>query len=462
MRKRKILLALPFGQTIRDVLRSDTYTKLKQRNDIELIIVSSACNNSGFREEFGGSNVQFEHLSDYKPNRLELLWQSFYLSTLAFKSNTIRLYAKNDWTSALRLFIPLSNVLSKVIGRFRLQRLLGVLMKLSNRQRNYRAIFDKYDPDLVVVTRVLRASPDYPILKEAAVRDLPVIALVSSWDNFTTKGFFPFGVKKLVVWNDVMKREAIELFDFPEKDIFISGIPRFDNYFKREGMRNREVFFAELGLDPNKKLLTYTTGNKTLVLPPGDDTSAEADVALYLAEAIANNILQGVQLMVRLHPLADPKDYHRLLNRENVVLQIPGKKGEFRDRLFSKSDDIEIAETVCYSDLVINVASTMTIDSAVFDTPSLSVSFDIRGELPFRFSAKRIYEYEHYRKLRQTGGVHLVHTPEEMIEQAIAYLQTPELNSDKRLSIVNQQCQFIDGQAGARVADGILAYMDSI
>lgn len=462
MQKRKILLALPFGQTIRDVLRSDTYTELKQRQDIELVILSSASNNPEFREEFGGENVTFEHLGEYKPNRLELLWQSFYLSTLAFQSNTIRLYAQNDPKSALRLFIPLSNGLSRVIGRFRLQGLLGFLMKISNRQRNYKAVFDKHNPDLVVVTRVLRASPDYPVLKEAAARDLPLIALVSSWDNFTTKGFFPFGVKKLVVWNDVMKREAVNLFGFPEKDIFLSGIPRFDNYFKRQGMRSKEAFFAEFGLDPNKKLLTYTTGNKTLVLPPGDDTSAEADVALYLAQAIESGRLEGVQLMVRLHPLADPEDFHKLKDRDGVILQIPGKKGEFRDRLFSKADDVEIAETVCYSDLIINVASTMTIDAAVFDTPSLSVSFDIRGELPFRSSAKRIYEYEHYRKLRETGGVHMVHTPEEMIEQAQVYLQTPSLNSDKRQSIINQQCQFVDGQAGARVAQGILAYMDSL
>jgi hypothetical protein len=459
---KKILIALPFGQTIRDVLRSDTYTKLKGRDDIKLIILSSASKNEQFKKEFGGSNIEFEYLGEYKPNRMELLWQSFYLSTLAFKSNTIRLHAKNDKKSALRLFVTLSNGLSRIMGRFRFQRLLGYLMRISNWKREYKDIFERHKPDLVVVTRVLRASPDYPILKEAAVRKLPIIALASSWDNFTTKGFFPFGVKKLVVWNDVMKQEAVELFGFPAKDIYISGIPRFDNYFRKQGIRPKNTFFEAHGLDLNKKLVTYTTGNKLLVLPPGDETSAEVDVARYLADAMDNGRLGGVQLLVRLHPLADPNDFKSLLNRKNVIVRIPGKSEDFRDRLFSQKDEIEIAETVLYSDLVLNIASTMTIDSAVFDTPSLSVSFDIRGELPFKYSVKRIYEYEHYRKLRKTGGVHMVHSPEEMIEQACNYLEDPCLKKENRKAIVEQQCKFTDGQSGSRVADSILAYLDSV
>lgn len=462
MYKRKILIALPFGQTIRDVLRSDTYTKLKARDDIRLVILSSASNDTEFQNEFGGDNIEFEYLGDYKANRLELLWQSFYLSTLAFKSNTIRLYAKNDKTSALRFFIPLSNFFSKIIGRFKFQRLLGFLMRISNRTREYNDIFEQHKPDLVVVTRVLRASPDYPILKEATIRKLPVIALVSSWDNFTTKGFFPFGVKKLVVWNDVMKQEATELFGFPDKDIFMSGIPRFDNYFNKKGIRSKETFFKSFDLDLNKKLVTYTTGNKSLVLPPGDKTSAEVDIACQLAEAIHKGELGDAQLLVRLHPLAEESDFEPLKSMENVVLQIPGKNDAFRDRLFSKQDDIEIAETVLYSDVVLNVASTMTIDSAVFDTPSISVSFDARTPLPMEHSAKRIYEYEHYRKLRETGGVHLVHSPEEMIEQTRCYLIDPSINKEKRQAIVKQQCKFTDGKSGERVADGILTYLKSI
>jgi len=452
-----ILIALPFGQTVRDVLRGDTYRELLESGD-RIVIITGASSDVEFINEFKHENVYFEHLGNYKPNKMELLFQSFYLSTLASKSNTIRLYAKSNKQSALRLFIPLSNFISKLIGRFNLQKLLGYFMKISNPKKMYTDVFEKYKPDLVVVTRVLRASPDYPILKEATDNKIPVIALVSSWDNFTTKGFFPFGIKKIVVWNEIMKKEATELFGFPEKDIYMSGIPRFDNYFNLNTC-SKEEFYERYNIPKDNKLLTYTTGNKTLVLPPNSKISAEADITFKLAEIINNGDLGDVTLLVRLHPLADINDFKELDNYENVILQIPGKQKDFKDRVFSKNDDLELAETLKHSDLILNVASTISVDAAIFDTPTLSVCFDIRGELPFHHSVSRIYEYEHYRTLRKTGGITLIKSIDEMIYNCKKYLDNPNINKTGIENIVKQQCLYTDGKSSQRVGKFIINYL---
>ena len=50
--KKKILIALPFGQTIRDVLRSDTFKVLKEQKSVTLIVVSSASKDESFQHEF--------------------------------------------------------------------------------------------------------------------------------------------------------------------------------------------------------------------------------------------------------------------------------------------------------------------------------------------------------------------------------------------------------------------------
>lgn len=462
MKRKKVLIALPFGQTVRDVLRSETYEVLRNRSDIDIHVCCTGANDEGFVEEFSGPNITMSQLKEYSPNRLELLLQSVYLSTLAFRSNTIRIYAEFDKKSSLRKLIPISNVCSAVFGRFRFQKLLGWFMKKANPERAYKSLFDSVKPDLVVVTRVLRASPDYPILKEADIRGLPVIALVSSWDNFTTKGFFPFGVKKLVVWNQVMEDEAVNLFGFDRSDIFQSGIPRFDMYFNKTQFCSRNTFFQRYGLDNSKRLITYTTGNKTAVLPPGDRISAEVDIVKLIAKEISNGDLANVHLLVRLHPLAEPEDFEILKAYNNVTIQIPGAKNKFRDRLFSKIDDIEIAETMLHSDVVINVASTMTIDSAAFDTPSISIRFDIRGELPFEHSVKKYYEYEHYRVLRETGGVDIVDSPEELISKINHVLEYPSYLKEERNNIVLQQVKYPDGKAGYRVGCEILDYLDSL
>ena len=257
-----------------------------------------------------------------------------------------------------------------------------------------------------------------------------------------------------------MLNEAIELFDFPRKDISVCGIPRFDNHFNRKGLRDRDTFFESLQLDIHKKLITYTTGNRDLVLPPGDETSAEVDIAKQIANAINQGLLGDAQLLIRLHPLARPSEFEPLRELDNVTIQTPGQVSAFRDRLFSGEDDRKLAETMLHSDVILNVASTMTIDAAVFDTPSISIAFDVRGPLPIHQSVKRIYEYEHYRKLRATGGVHMVASVTEMIQEITQYLSDPSINSDARAEIVQQQCKFKDGRSGERVASAILKYLD--
>ena len=55
-----------------------------------------------------------------------------------------------------------------------------------------------------------------------------------------------------------------------------------------------------------------------------------------------------------------------------------------------------LADTMRHSDVVVNVASTIAIEAAIFDTPVVNVSFD--GETPSEFvrSARRYYRFTHY------------------------------------------------------------------
>ena len=71
-------------------------------------------------------------------------------------------------------------------------------------------------------------------MRTADYLKIPVIALVSSWDNLTSKAFFPFSLRRLIVWNNVLKNEAISLFDFPENKISVTGVPRYDLFFRKK------------------------------------------------------------------------------------------------------------------------------------------------------------------------------------------------------------------------------------
>ena len=76
------------------------------------------------------------------------------------------------------------------------------------------------------------------------------------------------------------------------------------------------ILILEKSLSPGGLLAT------SLVLPPGDKTYSEVDIAIEIASAITKGSIKDAQLLVRLHPLADESDYAPLINMKHVKIQI--------------------------------------------------------------------------------------------------------------------------------------------
>lgn len=452
-----IFIAIAFGTSVRDVLRNDTYKKLKNNENLEIVVLAQNVSDPQFINEFSGENIHFEPLQKVQPTVIERALLQFHRATLRHKCKTIDLGNTSGDKRVLNLLTPFARFALFLLGEKRLTKTIKWIYEKFTPSNYYEDVFEKYLPELVVVTRVLNYSLDYPVLRAAAFKGIPTVSLVSSWDNLTSKGFFPFSIKKLVVWNEIIKDEAIDLFNFPNEKILISGIPRYDIFFQRKDFREKSAFFNYKGLDVNKKLITYCTGSMTTGRSKMDQTSPEPEICTYIAQSIEDNQFSDeVQFLVRLHPQADAAEYEELINRENIILHIPGRQSSFQDRFFSFQDDIEFGETMLYSDVVINLASTVTIDAAVFDTPIVAVNFDYRGIRPYEYSVKRFYDFDHYKKLRDIGGFKLSDSKEEMITDINKYLDNPRLDQEGRKEIVKRQCHFNDGKSGERVADFIL------
>lgn len=461
MKKKTLLLAIAFGTSVRDVLRNDTFKMLKARKDLRIVLFAQDVGVT-FREEFGGDNVEFEALVPVRPSITERILLHFHRALLRDRCRTIDLGNTSGDTSTIDRFTPLARLCLKYFGSARMNKIIHFFYQVLAPGKQYNDEFAKYKPDLVVVTRVLNYSADYAIMRRAAIEKIPVIALVSSWDNLTSKAFFPFSLETVVVWNYVLEKELIELFQFPEKRIVVAGIPRYDLFFRKKGFCSRTDFFKKKGLDPNKRLITYGTGSKTTARSPLDPITPEPNIANFIADQIDSGAIPNAQLIVRLHPQVDVSHYHMLQDRKNVILDIPGAKSNFQDRLFSQKDDIEFGEMMLYSDMVINFASTITIDAAVFDTPILCVNFDFNGKRPYGISPRRFYDFDHYAKLRKMNGFKLSNSREELVKDIVETLENPQQYSTGRNSIVDQQCVFTDGRSGERIAQHILATLDGI
>ncbi len=71
-------------------------------------------------------------------------------------------------------------------------------------------------PDVVLATPVVKfASEQIDQLKSARRLGVPTGVCVASWDNLTNKGLLRFVPERVLVWNEVQRREAVELHGVP-------------------------------------------------------------------------------------------------------------------------------------------------------------------------------------------------------------------------------------------------------
>ena len=71
-------------------------------------------------------------------------------------------------------------------------------------------------PDAVLVSDVVKhASGQVEYLKSARRLGIPAATCVASWDNLTNKGLLKYVPERVFVWNEIQRREAVELHGMP-------------------------------------------------------------------------------------------------------------------------------------------------------------------------------------------------------------------------------------------------------
>ena len=119
------------------------------------------------------------------------------------------------------------------------------------------AFIARHEPDVVLFTPLLKLGsmqPDY--LKSAQALGHRTMLCVASWDNLSSKALIRFPPDAVTVWNDVQKREAIQLHGVPPERVIVTGAQNFDAWFVWKP-RAREDFCRRVGLDPAKPYLLY-------------------------------------------------------------------------------------------------------------------------------------------------------------------------------------------------------------
>ncbi len=459
---KRVFLGIPMAINARDVLRSGVLDGLLEAG-VEVHVFSPAAEEPGFRSEFDRPGVRLRRLLPHSGGvfqavelatmKLHALVQSLRCQTLEIRLR--RTLERNPIARLVRWKLG--------IGGRRVQDALlalasFLLVRLSSRA--YDQAFRDHPPELVIGTRVLTMTPpsrpegsralDRHLLIAAARHRVPTMVLVASWDNLTTAGFFPVDPSRITVWNEIMKREAEEIHGVPGDRIRITGAPQHDTYAHVEQRVPRDAFFRRHGLDPTKSLVAYTT--QTVGTVP-----EEPRIARMIADGIEERFGGRVQLLVRLHQLDEMERYAALRGRPDVALDQAGQRRPgFDDRDFGQAGLMELADTLHHADVVVNTASSISIDATACGAPVACVRFDADPDPPYDRSTRRLYDYTHLTRIVASGGVEMVDSLTELLDFVERCLDDRDVNREGRERLIREQCYRIDGRSAQRVAGAVV------
>lgn len=161
-------------------------------------------------------------------------------------------------------------------------------------------LYIRYErPDLVLVTPLVDyGSYQTDVVKSAHRAGVPVVFAPFSWDNLTNRGLIRVEPDRVLAWNEIQKREAVELHGVPPERVVVVGAPRFDEFFAMRPSVSREEFCRALGFDPSQRLLLYLCSSEFVA--PKEVGFVQRWIASVRRSADAG--LSRASVLVRPHP----------------------------------------------------------------------------------------------------------------------------------------------------------------
>ncbi|MDP2676976.1 MAG: CDP-glycerol glycerophosphotransferase family protein [bacterium] len=454
--KKKTIAISSFHTLIsRNILRSGLLEELQGR--VNIVIFCPQHKKDFFKNEFAGEHVSVVGVPGVSLSRRERVARTIGAALLPTSTIQFKKKAKY-WRDKKRIHYIFSLALLSTIARLKhtpilFRRLFSSLYD----QDIFGAFFQAYQPDLVFSTDVLDWN-DVRMLKEAKAHGIKTVGMVRSWDNLSNKSLVPVAADSFLVNNDFTKKELVEFHNIRFKDITVVGMPQFDYYIGYQPT-GRKKFFEKLGFDPGRNIIMFAPmGNKFI------ETDWQM-LQLLHDKIYVGDIHGSPQILVRFPPGDDfRRDQLRLSDRVNIYFDKPGtafQSEKRKDNELGREDMIHLADSLFYSDVLVNAGSSLCIDIAAFDRPIIYPEFDGGTDAPYFRSVRHFPEYHHYKHLVMNNACKNVSSPEELVVWVNRYVADPSLHREERRALVRAHCSKHDGKAHTRIASVLLQMLEN-
>ncbi|MGZ0017440.1 hypothetical protein [Yeosuana sp. AK3] len=294
------------------------------------------------------------------------------------------------------------------------QKIQYFILKRNKITKEYIEILKHENFDMLFFTH---QRPPYiaPLISAAEKLRIKKGTFIFSWDNLASKGRMVANFDFYLVWSDLMKRELLEFYqNVNSSQIRIVGTPQFEPYVYNEFGLSKSELYNMFQITEELPIILFTCNDSSSVNDP-----------IYLdtlAQFITKNkLVSNVNLIVRTSPVEEPSRFKEIRQKYSFIkwnypdwTLTRNKHQESWSQRIPSIDDVHVLKGLLkYSDLVINVLSTITLDAFIFNKPVINPVFG--NDQNLMFNDQKFLRYRHLEYLVNSESSIITKTEEEYL-----------------------------------------------
>jgi hypothetical protein len=390
--RRKILVFLDHPIIVRHFVDSGAFSELDKEHDLKFVVPPEDHKRIKGADLSAVPSDRMLRLEECR-ERSKIWAQLFQIETLrdrkASQARTLSDHQRYTiGKKAVRIYSLLGNSLVWLVY----QRYLKAKVR---RIRNMplEELIDREKPDLVLHPTVLAGIYINDLIDVCRMRKVPVVGIMNSWDNPSTKRAVVGHLDWLLVWGRQTRDHATHYMGMKPGSVVRFGAAQLDIY-RQPPRTPRGVTRAAYGIEPDMRLVLYAGSSK------GSD---EFQHLMCLEAAIEAGELPKVVVVYRPHPWGDcGKDGGRIADQKWKHVRF---ENSMRDYIASARSGPQPITTPDYrnthdilaaTDILISPVSTILLEAALNGIPNICLVDDLDADNWFLEVSTRLAHFREY------------------------------------------------------------------
>jgi hypothetical protein len=284
-----------------------------------------------------------------------------------------------------------------------------LLSKLTTEKNHYmEAVIDEVKPDVILHPTVMEGLFVNELVTISKEKNIPLIMIMNSWDNPSTKRAMVYNPDWLLVWGEQTCKHAVKYANMMKDRVKIFGAAQFEVY-KQKPRISRDKFLSTHKIPSNSRVLLYAGSSKE---------TNEYEHLKSIENAIINNEIKNTYVIYRPHPWGNGGlNGHRIMEYNWHYVRIESSMLSYMNAIKNKDESMTFPDYKDTHDVLSNVdalvspLSTIILEGALHGMPVLCY-------LPSEKDAKHFKLTEgltHFKDMFSSKEIHLAYSSEELI-----------------------------------------------